>query len=156
MSEPYRKPGERTPIAPELRRWFTKSGDVEKGPFERTAILRSLKEGYIKRTTLVRAEDQSEWLPLSQVKELTGPAPRPNAPRPAPTHVAALEPGNYWLGFVVSICAGLIGLIVIYATSREIETRRGALNGFFVRIGLTVALVVVMFVAISVMSPGAR
>lgn len=148
---PYRKPGEPAPVPRHLRRWYTKAGDVEKGPYDAFAIHGSVKDGYLKSATLVRAEDELEWRPLSSVRELVSPGVRrptgellprfgreerepPQAPR-----------GNYWAGFAVSLVAGLLGLVIILVASKESETRRGALPGFLVRIGLTVVLVALMF-----------
>lgn len=140
---PYRKPGEPAPIPRELRRWFTKSNASEKGPFEASAILLSLKEGYLKTTTLVRAEDETEWRPLGGVYELAverASCPRsPSAPRgPAPRLAPS---GSYAGGFLLGIFLGLLGMIIAYVR-REPEARRGARNGFLAR------LVFVLFVVL--------
>ncbi len=148
---PYRKPGEPARVPKDLRRWYTKPGDVEKGPYDALAIHRSLKEGYVKPTTLVRAEDELEWRPLSSVRELVSPGVlRPTGAVLARAAHERSEPpppprGNYWAGFAVSLVAGLIGLVIILVASKETETRRGALPGFLTRIGLTVVLVALMF-----------
>ena len=111
MTAPYRKPGEPAPVPKELRRWFTKSGDVEKGPFEASAVRRSLKEGYIKPTTLVRAEDEREWRELSSVPELSGRVvlPRPTfASEPSPPVAAVVASnGSFWGGFAATVCSAI-------------------------------------------------
>jgi hypothetical protein len=66
----YREQGERPPIPQENRRWYTKTGDPEKGPFEEDALVRSFKEGKIGRATQVRAEDEVEWKPIRKVRAL--------------------------------------------------------------------------------------
>jgi hypothetical protein len=143
---PYRKPGEPAPIAKEHRRWFTKSNDVEKGPFETSAVRRSLRDGYIKKTTLVRAEDEREWRPLSSVPELGGP-PVVRIPRAKlveedpPLHPVPL--GTFWGGFAATLFFGLLALIIVLVSTKAPDTRRGAVRGYLTRIGLSIAFVVI-------------
>ena len=144
MTLPYRKPGEPAPIPRELRRWFTKSDAGTKGPFEASALLLSLKEGYLKATTLVRAEDEVEWRPLGGVYELAVERPaRPRSSSALPEPATRLAPmGSYAGGFLLGIFLGLLGLIIAFIR-REPETRRGARNGFFARL-IFVLLVVLL------------
>jgi hypothetical protein len=75
----YRNPGERAAVPREHRRWFTKMSSGEKGPFDAQALRESLKAGYIKRGTLVRAEDETDWQPLGDVQDIVrGVAPSPS------------------------------------------------------------------------------
>lgn len=55
------------PAAPAPRRWFVRAGDDEKGPFDRETLERSLRDGYLKPATLVRAENEQVWRPASEV-----------------------------------------------------------------------------------------
>jgi hypothetical protein len=155
MTDPYRKQAERPPVPKELRRWYTKAGEVHKGPFDATSIRRSYKEGYLRSTSLVRAEDEAEWRPLQTVKELTvGALPLPPgrpAPIVAPTPevygtAAVGEGGTFWGGFAAGVLAGLLAVIVVYVTKTEPETRRGAVRGFLARFVFSV-LVVALTVA---------
>jgi hypothetical protein len=50
-----------------LRGWVVKGEGGERGPFGADAVARSLAEGFIHGTTLVRAEDETEWHPASEV-----------------------------------------------------------------------------------------
>jgi hypothetical protein len=150
MPTPYRKPGEPAPIAKDLRRWFTKSNDVEKGPFEALAVRRSLREGYIKSKTLVRAEDEREWRELSSVPELSGRAPLPVARAPrvedAPEWVQPAQPvpiGSFWGGFAATLFFGLLALVIVLVSTKATETRRGAIRGFLTRIALSIVFVVI-------------
>ncbi|WP_437935320.1 RDD family protein [Sorangium sp. So ce341] len=44
-------------------RWYTRRDEnaTEKGPFEETAITEAVKSGNLKRSTLVRREDETNW-----------------------------------------------------------------------------------------------
>jgi hypothetical protein len=143
---PYRKPGEPAPIAKEHRRWFTKSNDVEKGPFEASAVRRSLRDGYIKPATLVRAEDEREWRELSSIPELTGRAvvrsPRIHRVEEA-LPVQPVPLGSFWGGFAATIFFGLLALVIVLVSTKAPDTRRGAIRGYLTRIGLTIAFVVI-------------
>ena len=143
---PYRKPGEPAPVPKEHRRWFTKSNDVEKGPFEASAVRRSLREGYIKKTTLVRAEDEREWRELSSVPEL-GAQPVVNIPRMKPASddgpAQPIPLGSFWGGFAATIFFGLLALVIVLVSTKATETRRGAIRGYLARIALSIAFVVI-------------
>jgi hypothetical protein len=49
-----------------LSRWYTRRdvGSPEKGPYETAAVDESLRTGRLSPTTLIRAENGSEWLPI--------------------------------------------------------------------------------------------
>ncbi len=131
MTDPYRKQAERPQIPKELRRWYTKAGEIAKGPFDAAAIARSYRDGYLKGTTLVRAEDEAEWRPLSKIKELTIQAASPPPPslRGGPPLSSATSEvrtgGTFWGGFAAGVLAGLLAVIIVYVTKTEPETRRG-------------------------------
>ncbi len=117
MNDPYRKPGERAPIPPHLRLWLTKSGDVVKGPFDVEAIRQSFKDGYIKSSTLVRAEDEAEWRPLSEVKEITlGVAAAPPKEEEAPgSSSTPLREASVWklVAYGAGGAAALAALVLL-------------------------------------------
>ncbi len=49
------------------QKWFLQVGDREKGPYDTASLERSLKDGTVKPSTLARAVDSDEWLPLHAV-----------------------------------------------------------------------------------------
>jgi hypothetical protein len=51
--------------------------------------------------------------------------------------------GSYILGFLAGMVFALLGLILVYVFGKP-ETKRGALHGFLVRIGLVLVIVFVM------------
>jgi hypothetical protein len=68
--QPYREPDERDRVPDSQRRWFIKQGELQQGPFAAAAISRSVKAGVLRRNSLVRAEDDTEWRPLGTVDAL--------------------------------------------------------------------------------------
>ena len=142
MGEPYREKGERPPIPPGLRRWFTKTGDLEKGPFEEEALIASLKNGKIKSTTLVRAEDDAEWQRIGDVKALA-PKTAPIAFRNDfdPQRDGSVEPpGSFGAGFAAGFFGGILGMILVLAMAKGAATKQGARLGFVCQIGVGVLL----------------
>ncbi len=49
------------------QQWFLQVGEREKGPYDTASLERSLKDGTVKPSTLARAVDSDEWLPLHAV-----------------------------------------------------------------------------------------
>jgi hypothetical protein len=144
---PYRAQGERPKLTDEERRWFTKQGDVVKGPYPTDALVRSVKNGMLKRTALVRGEDEVEWRPLGEVAALTEAIRGPRAGWTAdPRDGAVIEapPGTFAGGFAAGFFGGLIGLIVVHAVAKSAETKRGANVGFFVQLAVGIACRVAM------------
>lgn len=142
MGEPYRAKGERAPIPEGLRRWYTKSGDLEKGPFEEEALIASFKNGKLKNSTLVRAEDNAEWRRIADVKEL--------APKTAPIAFrsdfderrdGSVEVmGSFGAGFAAGLFGGIIGMLLVLAMAKGPATKQGARMGFVAQIGIGMLL----------------
>jgi GYF domain 2 len=146
MGEPYREKGERPPIPPGLRRWFTKSGDLEKGPFDEKALLASLKNGLIKSTTLVRGEGDVQWQRIGDVKELA-PKTAPIAFRSDfdPRRNGAVEnEGSFGAGFAAGFFGGILGMILVLAMAKGPATKQGARIGFVVQIFIGVLVRVML------------
>lgn len=63
-------------------RWYTRrdSSSVEKGPFDEDALRSSLARGDVKRSTLLRREDEQEWLALDKHPRFTIQEPPASAP----------------------------------------------------------------------------
>jgi len=149
MSDPYRKPVERPRPPSQAPRWYTKSGDVEKGPFEVDAIKRSLKEGYIRSTALVRREDQTEWHPITELSRFgaTSAASAPLSPTTTParsssTSTPARDEGTKILIYGALACTltyiGLIfGVMGIAAARKQPRESRGK----YARVGLILSVV---------------
>jgi hypothetical protein len=137
---PYRRQGERPPLADTERRWFTKQGDAEKGPYAADVIVSSVKKGLLKGTTLVRAEDGSEWRPISSVDVLTGALRAPIArsrdivaPDPRETDVP-FEGGHFFGGLAAGFFGGCIGLGLVLLIAKGPNTRRGVICGFVAQV----------------------
>jgi hypothetical protein len=149
MSEPpvpYRRPDERRSLTDAERRWFTKQGDIEKGPYATELVASSFKKGMVKRSTLVRAEDETEWRPITSVDALMaavrGPAPRiPGTSSPDPREGAdpALD-GNFFGGLAAGFFGGCIGLVLVLAIAKGAATRRGVIFGFVAQVFIGIAL----------------
>lgn len=157
MSEPYRKPGEPAAVPRETRRWFTKSGDVVKGPFELVALRRSLKEGYIKRTTLVRPEDETEWRPISEATDVVrGVAPRPKSAPVALAPVAPVDDGAKLLIYGALSCGlayvglvfGIIGLVASRRALREGNAKYARAGHVLSIVGVAVQVALFVFAAV--------
>jgi hypothetical protein len=97
----YREPAvrEEVPFYPEpaevpdsKRHWFIRHGDSQDGPFAAHVIVRSQRAGVLRGSSLVRAEDETQWRQLGSVRALR-PRP-PVAQCTARTRKAAL-PRSY-------------------------------------------------------------
>jgi hypothetical protein len=141
----YREQGERPALDPSLRRWFTKQGDAEKGPYDEAALVRAVKRGMLSARTLVRAEDQTEWRPLADVEQLA----KKTAPKPLGRQNAAFDPerdihpdarGDFGLGLAAGLLGGCIGLVLVEALAKGNETKRGARFGFLAQLVIGVSL----------------
>ena len=150
MAEPvtvYRAPGERPRLPDSDRRWFTRQGDVEKGPYEADILARSVKSGVLKRTALVRAEDEAEWRPVHAVDVLMAAV---KAPRGAGWTTDSRDgavpeqPGSFGWGFVAGFFGGIIGLVLVRVLAKTQETKTGATAGFMVGLGMGVLYRVVL------------
>jgi hypothetical protein len=138
---PYREPGERPALSDETRRYFTKNGDVVKGPYDHEAIVRSLKSGRMKLSTLVRGEDEEEWRPA-------GTDPRFARTKTAPTgrgmthddRAAIVEQGSFVAGFAAGFFGGCIGAFLVATLATGSETKRGAWIGFIAQACLGIVL----------------
>jgi len=131
---PYRAPGERPKLQAADRRWFTRQGSTEKGPYRASVLASSVKDGRLKETTLVRAEDGTEWRPLHQVDPIASilkePFPGAGAAPSSRRRGAAPAPeGTLGGGFAAGFFGGIIGLIIVLWVSKGPATRRGAALG---------------------------
>lgn len=74
-------------------RWYTRrnASCVEKGPFDEDALRRSLASGDVKRSTLLRREDEQEWLPIDKHPHFTIQEPPPSAPPGGSSYDSATE-----------------------------------------------------------------
>jgi len=146
---PYREPGVRPKLTDEERRWFTKQGDREMGPYALDALVRSVKSGMLKQSALVRAEDETEWRPLRTVDAVTeairGPSPGwtkdVGAEAPVPEMFTG---GSFGSGFAAGFVGGLVGWILVLALAKGYETKRGASAGFALQFLLGVVINVAM------------
>lgn len=168
MSEtPYRKQGERPSVPPELRRFYTKSSDVEKGPYEPAAIRRAIKEGHLRATTLVRAEDDTEWFPASEVTDIMrGVRPRARRSTPAPTTDAPVADDStktlvYGALACTLTCIGIVFAIMGISLAREqLRTNPGKYTraGYrlsIVGLGIQLFMIITCAVILVVLSKGA-
>ena len=148
--EGYREPAKRKKIPRRLRKWFVQNPDgTERGPFEYGALISSGRAERLKPSTLVRAEDETEWQPLSrlQEKEDARVAKQKSdlgfADDGASSANEAEDPGNFGAGLVAGLCCGLIGFLVVSLTSKGRETKRGARWGLMIQFGIGILLRVV-------------
>jgi hypothetical protein len=147
-AEPYREAATREKLPDAERRWFTRQGDEQKGPYTAEVLARSLHSGVLKRTSLVRAEDEPEWRPVHTFAALAAPlkltdeggvAPRGAAQwsqDPRDRHDPTTE-GSYRLGFVAGFLGGIIGFVLVRVIAKGDQTKRGAALGFGVSLALT-------------------
>jgi hypothetical protein len=135
---PYREPGARPKLPDGDRRWFTRKDDVEQGPFTAEVLSRSLRSGLLKRTSLVRAEDETEWRPVSSVAILmAAESPVRGAGwTPDPRDGTETGPGSFGAGFAAGFFGGIIGFILVRWLAKGEDTKKGA------AVGLGVGLVV--------------
>jgi hypothetical protein len=134
----YREQGERPPLPIDCRRWFTKQGDAEKGPYDEDALVRAVATKLLKPTTLVRAEDETEWRPLVQVEHLRKKMTPERTRRPFDPE-RDLHPeahGSFGAGFAAGFFGGCIGFFLVLAMAKGEETKRGARFGFIAQIGV--------------------
>ena len=141
----YREKGERPAIPEEQRRWYTKQGDVEKGPYEMRVIVASVESGRLRPTTLVRPEDEPDWRPLSELPEPPKPAKRKGAFSSVDDErrVFVDDSGSFGKGFLAGLVGGIIGLLIVRSVARGSETKRGALFGFCTQAGIGILVRVI-------------
>jgi hypothetical protein len=142
MVDAYRDRGQRPLAGPDERRWYTKPGDTEKGPYDEETIVRSVQTNKLGRGALVRQEGEPEWRPIRDVRELMD--------RVWPVQVIsgfderralAMAPtGSFWRGFASSLFGGVFGYLLVLAPSSGSETRRGAGRGFLTSLVLFLAI----------------
>ena len=70
MDEPYRERGERPPLAPSERRWFTKHGGFEEGPLDWALVVRHAENHTLGPSALIRPEDETGWRSIHDLPEL--------------------------------------------------------------------------------------
>jgi len=92
--------------------------------------------------------------PLNATPDRDSSAPAPGSPSAGPANyyappIADDEPlptyeeeGNYGLGMIVGLVFSLLGLIIV-AIAGKAATRRGALHGFLIRLGLGVLMLMI-------------
>lgn len=141
LSGAYRQPAERPRLLDSERRWFTRTGDVHKGPYSSKVLARSIRSGVLRRTSLVRAEDETEWRPVYAVDALK-PALRPpltpwTPDRADPRYEAR---GSYGGGFATGLLGGMLGLLLVFALAKDPDTRLGASVGCAVAFGAWLVL----------------
>jgi len=141
---PYRHPDVRPPLTDAERRWYTRQGDVEKGPYTADMVALSVKRGMLKRTALVRAEDETEWRPLGSVDVLVAAVGGASVLRKGTADqrewsVPVLE-GTFLGGFAAGFLGGIIGYIVVRLIAKGTETRRGLAVGFGIHAGIWIVL----------------
>jgi hypothetical protein len=138
---PYRKPGERAAVPANERRWFTKTGDVEKGPFDEKVLIRSVRNGLLNPKTLVRPEDVPEWQPLSTIERLAKQTAPALVRHSDPQSADAGEPrGSFGAGLAAGLFGGVIGLALVSLIAKGTDTKRGARLGFLVQVGIGILL----------------
>ncbi|MGD0526482.1 MAG: DUF4339 domain-containing protein [Polyangiaceae bacterium] len=145
---PYREPGARAPLSDAERRWFTRKGDVEKGPYALDVLTRSIKSGVLKRTSLVRAEDETQWRPVHEVPAIMAAV----NPKVAAgwTHDARPHDGgdgsgeggggSFGLGFASGFFGGIIGFVLVRGLATGDDTKKGAAYGL--GLGLIIGAVI--------------
>jgi hypothetical protein len=135
---PYRQPAERRKLGDAERRWYTKQGGAERGPYDAEAIARSVKTGMIKRTALVRAEDDNGWRPLQSVEALVaamrGANPGAGWTLDRREVEIPVPAGTFAGGFAAGFFGGVIGLVLVRAMALGTDTKRGATTGFGVQV----------------------
>jgi hypothetical protein len=119
-------------------RFFTKTNDVVKGPYETSSIQKSLDDERISPNTLVRGEDETDFVPVAEhptferiakKKKEIAAAQSPN--RGAYDDGGHVERGSFGLGFLAGMC-GIVGLLLVRAMAKGEETKKGATVGFIV------------------------
>jgi hypothetical protein len=139
----------------DARRWFTKARGLEKGPFEPDALRRSLRAGTVKRTTLVRAEDEQDWRPLHAVREILQAQLPPEPPRTAPPPPAEdtklvvlgiLACGLTYVGLPLAI----VGIVLTRKKLRSAPTKNARLGYVLSLAGLAVQVLLLAGVAVLV------
>jgi hypothetical protein len=142
---PYRDKGERRPLAEDERRWLTKQGDVEKGPFDRDTLVRAVKAGRLRPTTLVRAEDETDWRPFASIESLNrGATPAVMAEYDERAALMPSAQGHFGLGLVIGFFGGCLGAIIVQVTSTGPQTKKGAWAGFGLQFAVGVVLRVIL------------
>jgi hypothetical protein len=130
----------RAPTSPDAgRRWFMRKGGDEQGPYTTEMLLRSFHYGSIKRTTLIRAENETEWRPLSTSLDLIAPSDTDTSGEESVRPVLRTdqevieyrEPGSFGLGLAAGFFGGIIGFALIRWMARGEKTKAGAALGFF-------------------------
>jgi hypothetical protein len=92
--DPYREPDSR-PTMLESPRWYVRRDetDPEEGPFSKELIQRSVDNGVLNSTFLVRAEDEPYWHLLGAVEALRPPpVEAPTKAKKSPPRVRFDEP----------------------------------------------------------------
>ncbi|MFO0738872.1 MAG: DUF4339 domain-containing protein [Labilithrix sp.] len=142
--ESYREPGKRKKVPRKLRSWFVQNADgSEKGPFEYDSLVSSGKADRIKPSTLVRAEDEKEWQPLSELlaKEEKRAAKKAaelglSSGSSSSSGDAPEELGNFGAGLCAGLFGGFIGFGLVMVLARGTETKRGARWGLVAQLGV--------------------
>jgi hypothetical protein len=125
------------------QRFFTKKDDAVKGPFEAASIQKSLDDERISPGTLIRGEDEDDYVPVAKHPYFARLAKKKAAAELAasrrefdPERDVMHEPGNFGLGFLAGMFGGIIGLILVRVLAKGEETKKGATIGFIVGIGV--------------------
>jgi hypothetical protein len=124
----------------------------ELGPINADTLRQWVGEGKVDLTTLVRREGATEWTPLAQIPEVTGPRPNPSATSPPPLPPPPLSQAGappsdrprvrqrtsglaivaFVLSFLASCTVGLsaiASLVVGFIALRQIKRSGGELRG---------------------------
>jgi hypothetical protein len=87
-----------------------------------------------------QGQDQNPYAPQNQQQQNPYAPPVAGAWNEPNLYEESVPQGTYWGGFAAGIIFALIGLIVVYVVGKE-ETKRGAVHGFGIRIGLSLLVV---------------
>ena len=145
--DPYRERGERPSVPDAERRYYTKRADVVKGPFDAEALMRSVKSGRLNPATLVRADDEPDWLPMAHIPRLLklgAGAPVARAAFDPRRALATADVGRFSIGFLAGFFGGCIGAVLVQGIARGSETKRGAWLGFATQSAVGIALCLIL------------
>ena len=129
--------------------WYIRrdEADVEKGPFERTALIEAVVQGRMGRETQVRREDQEEWAILGEHSAfragLAGWRPVP------PDHdeilgISDADPGLWAMAIAITIIHIVVNVSTALTNNKGGSGDRGEVLGAVI-VSLVVSLVVSLF-----------
>jgi hypothetical protein len=132
--DPYRSAAAKEQLPDDQRRYFTKRGDVVKGPFEPDVLADAVRRGKVKPSTLARAEGDAEWTQISEMRWLHAPVRTARFGEQGFNARAAFpDNGSFVLGFFAGLVGGCIGAILVQVLAKGSDTKRGAWFGFVIQ-----------------------